>query len=37
MAKLLLNWLLSSLALVVVARIVPGFEIRGLGLRYWQQ
>ena len=31
MAKLLLNWLLSSLALVVVARIVPGFEIRGLG------
>lgn len=31
MAKLLLNWLLSTLALVLVARIVPGFEITGFG------
>jgi putative membrane protein len=27
MANLLLNWLLSTLALVIVTRIVPGFEI----------
>jgi len=27
MANLLLNWLLSTLALVLVTRIVPGFEI----------
>ena len=27
MANLLLNWLLSTFALVIVTRIVPGFEI----------
>ena len=27
MANLLLNWLLSTIALVLVTRIVPGFEI----------
>jgi putative membrane protein len=27
MANLLLNWLLSTLALVLVTKIVPGFEI----------
>src|SRR5688572_3525580 len=27
MANLMLNWLLSTLALVLVTRIVPGFEI----------
>jgi putative membrane protein len=27
MANLLLNWLLSTLALVIVTKIVPGFEI----------
>ena len=31
MARLLLNWLLSALCLLVVARIVPGFEINGVG------
>jgi putative membrane protein len=29
MANLLLNWLLSTFALVIVTRIVPGFEITG--------
>ncbi len=28
---LLLHWLLSAVALLVVSRIVPGFEVRGLG------
>lgn len=31
MGKLLLNWLLSTLALLAVAHLVPGFEISGLG------
>ena len=29
MRKLLLNWLLSALGLLVVAHIVPGFEVSG--------
>jgi putative membrane protein len=29
--RLLLNWLLSALALLVVAKVVPGFYVRGLG------
>jgi len=29
--RLLLNWLLSALALVIVAHIVPGFYVSGLG------
>jgi putative membrane protein len=30
MIKLLLHWLLSALALVLVSHIVPGFHVRGL-------
>jgi len=30
MARLLLHWLLSALALLVVAHLVPGFHVRGL-------
>jgi len=30
MFKLLLHWLLSALALLVVSRLVPGFHVRGL-------
>ncbi len=29
--RLLFNWLVSAIALWVVAQIVPGFQIRGLG------
>ncbi len=29
--RVLLNWLLSAIALWVVAQIVPGFQISGLG------
>src|SRR5580698_771489 len=28
--KLLLHWILSALALVVVAKVVPGFHVNGL-------
>lgn len=31
MGALLLNWLLSTASLLIVAYIVPGIEIRGLG------
>jgi len=30
MLKLLLQWLLSAIALVVVSQLVPGFVVRGL-------
>lgn len=30
MLKLLLHWLLSALALLIVSRLVPGFVVRGL-------
>jgi len=30
MGKLLLHWLLSALALIVVSRLVPGFHVNGL-------
>jgi putative membrane protein len=30
MTKLLLHWLLSALALLVVSHLVPGFHVRGL-------
>jgi putative membrane protein len=30
MARLLLHWLLSALALLVVSNFVPGFHVRGL-------
>jgi putative membrane protein len=29
--RLLVNWLLSTVALLVVARVVPGFYVSGLG------
>jgi putative membrane protein len=31
MVRLLVQWLLSGLALLVVSEIVPGFTVRGLG------
>jgi len=31
MLKLLLHWLLSAIALVLVSQLVPGFVVRGLG------
>lgn len=31
MFKLLLHWLLSAVALLLVSRLVPGFDVRGLG------
>ena len=31
MLRLLVQWVLSAIALLVVARIVPGFEVRGFG------
>jgi putative membrane protein len=31
MLKLLLHWLLSAIALVIVSRLVPGFVVRGIG------
>jgi putative membrane protein len=30
-AKLLLHWILSALCLLVVAHLVPGFEVRSFG------
>ena len=34
MIRLLVHWLLSAVAIVIVARIVPGFEISGLGAAF---
>ena len=31
MFKLLLHWFLSAIALLIVSRLVPGFDVRGLG------
>jgi putative membrane protein len=31
MLALLLHWLLSALALLIVSRLVPGFHVHGLG------
>jgi len=31
MIRILLQWLLSAVALLVVSQIVPGFTVRGLG------
>lgn len=31
MFKLLLHWLLSAVALLIVSQLVPGFVVRGLG------
>jgi putative membrane protein len=35
MLRLLLNWILSALALLIVAHIVPGFYVRGFGSALW--
>jgi len=32
MLVLLLHWVLSALSLLIVAHIVPGFEVRGFGV-----
>ncbi|HEV8717097.1 MAG TPA: phage holin family protein [Candidatus Binatia bacterium] len=32
MLTLLLHWFLSALSLLIVAHIVPGFEVRGFGV-----
>ncbi len=31
MFKLLLHWIMSAIALLLVSRLVPGFDVRGLG------
>jgi putative membrane protein len=31
MGVLLLNWLLSALSLMIVAYVIPGFQVRGFG------
>ena len=31
MKHLLVNWLVSAFSLVIVAHLVPGFEVKGLG------
>jgi putative membrane protein len=31
MVILIVNWFLSALSLVIVSRIIPGFEIKGFG------
>jgi putative membrane protein len=31
MLKLLLHWILSAIALLIVSRLVPGFDVRGIG------
>lgn len=35
MLRLLLNWILSALALLIVAHVVPGFYVRGIGSALW--
>ncbi len=35
MLRLLINWLLSALALLIVARVVPGFHVSGLAAALW--
>jgi putative membrane protein len=35
MLRLLLHWILSALALLVVARVVPGFHLSGIGAALW--
>jgi putative membrane protein len=31
LSKLLVRWLISAVTLLVIARVVPGFHVRGLG------
>ena len=35
MIRILLQWLLSAIALLVVSQIVPGFIVQGLGAALW--
>ncbi|MGZ4813589.1 MAG: phage holin family protein [Terriglobales bacterium] len=35
MLRLLLHWLFSALALIIVSHIVPGFYVRGIGSALW--
>lgn len=35
MIRILLQWLLSAIALLVVSQIVPGFNVQGLGPALW--
>src|SRR5512146_2167364 len=35
MLRLLINWLLSALALLIVAHVVPGCHVSGLGAALW--
>jgi putative membrane protein len=35
MLRLLINWLLSALALLIVAHVVPGFHVSGFGAALW--
>ncbi|MGI9100804.1 MAG: phage holin family protein [Terriglobales bacterium] len=35
MVRLLIHWLLSALALMLVAHLVPGFYLRGFGAALW--
>lgn len=35
MVRLLLHWVLSALALIIVGHAVPGFYIRGFGAALW--
>ncbi len=33
--RLVLHWLLSAVALIIVAKVVPGFYLRGIGSALW--
>jgi len=35
MLRVLLHWILSALALLIVSRVVPGFHIRGFATALW--
>lgn len=35
MLRLLVQWVLSALALVITSRVIPGFEVRDLGSAMW--
>jgi putative membrane protein len=35
MLRMLLNWLLSAIALLLVAKIVPGFHVDGFSAALW--
>ena len=35
MIRLLVQWVLSAVALLVVSRVVPGFFVKGLGPALW--